>query len=135
MKLLDIGEVAEASGLRVSALRYYEDKGLIEALGRKGLRRQYGPDVLQQLALIALGRRAGFSLDEIGRMFRPGGAPAVPREDLHAKAEAMRAQARQLDTLAQMLSHVAECPEPNHLDCARFQQLLKLAARAQRRAR
>lgn len=134
MKLLDIGEVAEATGLRVSALRYYEEKGLVEALGRKGLRRQYGPEVLQQLALVALGRQAGFSLDEIGGMFGAGGAPALPRAELKTRAAAMRDQARQLEALAQMLGHVADCPEPNHLDCPKFQQLLKLATRAQRRA-
>lgn len=134
MKLLDIGEVAEATGLRVSALRYYEEKGLIEALGRKGLRRQYGPEVLQQLALIALGRQAGFSLDEIGGMFGAGGAPVLPRAEIKARAASMREQARQLEALAQMLGHVADCPEPNHLDCAKFQKLLKLATRAQRRA-
>lgn len=134
MKLLDIGEVAEATGLRVSALRYYEEKGLIEALGRKGLRRQYGPEVLQQLALVALGRQAGFSLDEIGGMFGAGGAPALPRAELRTRAAEMRDQARQLEALAQMLGHVADCPEPNHLDCPKFQKLLKLATRVQRRA-
>lgn len=134
MKLLDIGEVAEATGLRVSALRYYEEKGLIEALGRKGLRRQYGPEVLQQLALVALGRQAGFSLDEIGGMFGAGGAPALPRAELKTRAAEMRDQARQLEALAQMLGHVADCPEPNHLDCPKFQKLLKLATRVQRRA-
>lgn len=134
MKLLDIGEVAEATGLRVSALRYYEEKGLIEALGRKGLRRQYGPDVLQQLALVALGRQAGFSLDEIGGMFGAGGAPALSRAELKTRAAEMRDQARQLEALAQMLGHVADCPEPNHLECPKFRKLLKLATRAQRRA-
>lgn len=67
-------------------------------------------------------------------MFGAGGAPALPRTELKSRAAAMRDQARQLEALAQMLGHVADCPEANHLDCPKFQQLLKLATRAQRRA-
>ena len=57
---IDIADVARRSGLTASTLRYYEAQGLIAAAGRHGLRRQYQPEVLQQLALITLGRTAGF---------------------------------------------------------------------------
>ncbi|NIZ13239.1 helix-turn-helix domain-containing protein [Phaeobacter sp. HF9A] len=134
MKLLDIAEVTAESGVPPSALRYYEEKGLIQALARRGLRRQYGPEVLQVLSLIALGKRAGFSLEEIAQMFGPGGRPALPREDLHARAEDLRQQARQMDALAQMLDHVADCPAKDHLDCGKFQQLLRVASKARQRA-
>ena len=73
MRDLDIGEVAKRAGIPASALRFYEQKGLVASVGRHGLRRQYDVDVLERLALIALGRSAGFSLDEIARMFAPGG--------------------------------------------------------------
>ncbi|TNJ41119.1 helix-turn-helix domain-containing protein [Phaeobacter sp. B1627] len=134
MKLLDIATVAERSGLKPSTLRYYEEKGLIHALSRHGLRRQYGPEVLQQLALVAMGKMAGFALDEIAAMFGPSGRPEVPRADLQARSDAMLKQARQLEVLAQMLRHVADCPEPNHLECGKFQKLLRLATKAQKRA-
>ena len=71
--LIDIGEVVGRSGLAASTLRYYESLGLIRSAGRHGLRRQYQSDVLQQLALITLGRTAGFSLAEIGQMLGVGG--------------------------------------------------------------
>ena len=64
MRDLDIGEVARRSGVSAAALRFYEEKGLIEAVGRRGLRRLFDPGVLERLALIALGQAAGFSLDE-----------------------------------------------------------------------
>lgn len=133
MKLLDIGEVSERSGVKPSALRYYEEKGLIQSLSRHGLRRQYGHEVLQQLSLVALGKQGGFTLDEIAAMFGSGGKPDLPRDDLQARADAMRRRARQMEALAQMMLHVAECPAPNHLDCDRFQQLLRVAVRAQQR--
>ena len=47
MKLLDIAEVARRSGLPASTLRFYEEKGLIDSVGRHGLRRLFGPDVLE----------------------------------------------------------------------------------------
>ena len=68
MRELDIAEVARRSGLAASALRYYEAKGLIRPMGRHGLRRVYAYAVLEQLALITLGRAAGLSLQEIGTM-------------------------------------------------------------------
>jgi DNA-binding transcriptional MerR regulator len=76
--MLDIAEVAKRSGLPASTLRFYEEKGLIESAGRRGLRRTFEPTVLERLALIALGRLAGFSLDEIGRMFGADGKPRMP---------------------------------------------------------
>lgn len=134
MKLLDIGEVSARSGVAPSALRYYEEKGLIHAVARHGLRRQYGAEVLQQLSIIALAKMAGFPLEEIARMFTPSGRPDLPRGDLHARAEEMQAQARQLAALADMVRHVADCPEPNHLDCEKFRALLRMATRAQQQA-
>ncbi|MGB3146448.1 MAG: MerR family DNA-binding transcriptional regulator, partial [Paracoccaceae bacterium] len=44
MKILDIGELSEAARLPASALRYYEELGLIQSIGRHGLRRQFGPE-------------------------------------------------------------------------------------------
>ena len=51
MKLLDIGEVAAQSGINPSALRYYEEAGLISSVSRHGVRRQFPPEVLLQLLL------------------------------------------------------------------------------------
>ncbi|WP_414617118.1 MerR family transcriptional regulator [Zhongshania sp.] len=55
------------SGVSASALRFYEEKGLIKPVGRRGIRRQFRSNVLERLALIALGRSAGFSLGEIAK--------------------------------------------------------------------
>ncbi len=133
MKLLDIGEVAKLSGVKPSTLRYYEEKGLIQSLSRNGLRRQYGPGVLEQLSLIALGKQGGFALDDIAAMFGPGGRPEILREGVQARAEDMRRQAQRLEALSEMMHHVAVCPAENHMECEKFQQLLRLATRVQRR--
>ena len=127
MKLLDIAEVSERSGMAPSALRYYEECGLITPLGRRGLRRQYGPQTLLQLSLIALGRAAGFSLAEIAGMFDRSGAPHLARADLHHRADALDQQIRNLTTLRNALRHVADCPAPSHMECPTFRRLVRMA--------
>ncbi|MBY8341505.1 helix-turn-helix domain-containing protein [Streptomyces spinosirectus] len=127
MTELDIAEVAQRAGLPASTLRFYEEKGLISSAGRRGLRRQYDPGVLERLALIALGRTAGFSLDEIARMFAPDGEPALDREMLAAKADELDRTIRELGVLRDSLRHAAACRAPSHAQCPTFRRLLKAA--------
>lgn len=125
---MDIAEVAKRSGLPASTLRYYEEKGLIASIGRRGLRRVFDPGVVERLALVALGRAAGFSLDEIGRMFGPDGALAIDRGMLEAKAAELDRSIRRLAALRDGLRHAAACSAPNHLACPRFRRILAAAA-------
>ncbi|MFF7791323.1 MerR family transcriptional regulator [Streptomyces sp. NPDC007991] len=125
---LDIAEVARRAGVPASTLRFYEEKGLISPTGRRGLRRQYDPGVLERLALIALGRTAGFSLDEIAQMFAPDGRPRIDRRKLAAKADELEHRIRELGVLRDSLRHAAACPAPSHLECPTFRRLLDAAA-------
>ncbi len=125
---MDISEVARKSGVAASALRYYERKGLIRSLSSEGARRQFAPAVLDQLALIALGQAAGFSLDEIRVMFTPGGAPEIDRAMLSAKADELDRMVKRLKAMIEGLRHAAACPAPSHAACPSFQRLLKAAA-------
>lgn len=129
MPLLDIGEVAKRSGVPPSALRYYEEIGLIRSEGRRGLRRQYDPDILLRLSLIGLGKSAGFSLEEIAAMFGADGQPNIPREQLRERADELQRQMIGLRTLRDALRHVADCRAPTHLECPSFRALLKTASR------
>ncbi|KWI31080.1 helix-turn-helix domain-containing protein [Burkholderia stagnalis] len=126
MSSLDIADVTQRAGLPASTLRYYEEKGLIVSNGRRGLRRQYDQRVLQRLALIALGREAGFSLDEIGAMLGAGGAPAIDRAKLDAKADELDRTIHRLSAVRDGLRHAAACPAPSHLQCPTFQKLLRV---------
>lgn len=125
---MDIGEVARRAGVPVSTLRFYEQKGLIASTGRRGLRRLFDPGVLERLALIAVGRTAGFSLDEIGRMFGPGGQPCIDRRMLADKAEDLDRTIRRLTAMRDGLRHAAACPAPSHMECPTFRRLLGAAA-------
>ncbi|SMF69730.1 DNA-binding transcriptional regulator, MerR family [Tistlia consotensis] len=128
MQDLDIAAVARRSGLPASTLRYYEEKGLIASIGRRGLRRLFDPGVLERLALIALARASGFSLDEIAAMFAPDGTPRIDRQQLAAKAEELDRTIRDLSALRDGLRHAAACPAPSHLECPTFRRLMQAAA-------
>ena len=125
---MDIAEVAKRSGVPASTLRFYDEKGLIISVGRRGLRRVFDAGVLERLALIALARSAGFSLDEIARMFAPNGRPQIDRHALAAKAEELDETIRKLSAMRDGLRHAAVCPAPSHLECPTFRRLLAGAA-------
>lgn len=125
---MDIAEVAQRSGVPASTLRFYEEKGLIVSVGRRGLRRVFEPAVLDRLALIALGRAAGFSLDEIALMFASDGRPRIDRARLAAKADELDRTIRRLTAMRDGLRHAAVCPAPSHLECPTFRRMLRAAA-------
>jgi DNA-binding transcriptional MerR regulator len=131
LKTLDIGEVAKQSGLPVSTLRFYEERGLIRSTGRSGLRRLFDSSVIEQLALIALGRTAGFSLKEIASMFAPKGRIQINRKQLLSKAEELDRSIKRLTAARDGLRHVAHCPSPSQLECPKFQRLLRVAGRTE----
>jgi DNA-binding transcriptional MerR regulator len=132
---VDITEVARRSGLPASTLRFYEEKKLIASIGRRGLRRLFDPGVLERLALIALARSAGFSLDEIARMFGPDGRPRIDRQMLADKADELDRTIRRLTAMRKSLRHAAACPAPSHMECPTFRRLLRAAAGAPSRVR
>ena len=128
MRDLDIAQVAQRSGIPASTLRFYEEKGLIASIGRRGLRRLFDPGVLERLALIALGRGAGFTLEEIALMFGPDGRPRIDRQMLAAKADELDRTIRRLSAMRKSLRHAAACPAPSHMECPTFRRLLRAAA-------
>ncbi|HMG36060.1 MAG TPA: MerR family transcriptional regulator [Blastocatellia bacterium] len=69
MPELSISEVAQRMGLRASAIRYYEQIGVLPRARRVSGRRRYDQTTLERLAVIQRARQAGFSLDEIRQLF------------------------------------------------------------------
>jgi DNA-binding transcriptional MerR regulator len=124
---MDINEVSRRSGVPASTLRYYDERGLIRSVGRSGLRRVFGADVLERLALISLGRSAGFSLEEIAGMFAPDGRPLIDRQRLSAKAAELDDTIRRLTAMRDGLKHAAACRAPSHMECPTFRRLLGVA--------
>jgi len=63
--LLAIGEVAERAGVSVSALRFYEEQGIVRSVRSSGGQRRYARSELRRVAFIKAAQRVGLSLDEI----------------------------------------------------------------------
>lgn len=122
---MDIAEVVAQSGVPASTLRYYEERRLISSTGRRGLRRQFDPSVLQRLALIALCRTAGFSLAEITGMVAADGELRIDRQALAGRADALDRTIRELTVLSEGLRHAAACPASSHAACPTFHRRLR----------
>lgn len=125
---MKIGDVAKQTNLPTSTIRYYEEKGLIQSTGRKGLTRTFPSDILERLALITLGRNAGLSLDEIRSMLLPDTVD-IDRELLLTRATELDEKIKQMTAMRDGLRHAAACKAPSHLECDTFRRLLKIATK------
>jgi DNA-binding transcriptional MerR regulator len=94
---LTIGQLAARTGLATSAIRFYERRGVLPAAERIAGQRRYGSDDVRRLEVLAVAKRAGFTLDEArvllesGEPLRDLAARKLPEvEALIARAEEMR---------------------------------------------
>ncbi|WP_417704000.1 helix-turn-helix domain-containing protein [Rheinheimera aquimaris] len=133
MGAIDISKLSKKSGLPASTIRFYEEKNLIKSIGRNGLKRTFDTYVLEQLEFIALGQRAGFSLDEIQSMLTTKGRFEVNRESLTARAQEIAQRVKQLVAIQRCLEHAAKCTAERHSECPKFQKLLRIAGKDQAR--
>jgi DNA-binding transcriptional MerR regulator len=118
--LLDIGVVAERTGLTASALRFYERRGLIASSGRNGLRRTFAPDVLDRIALIDCARAAGFTLAQIGRFIAATPDDAELRRVMAHKAVALERDIARLTRMRDSLRHASTCTHTPLVECPEF---------------
>lgn len=93
-KWLAIGQIAKRSGVNASALRFYEQKGLIQSLRSEGGRRLYPQDALRRIAFIRVAQGMGLSLDEIAGALT--GLPDGRTPDRLSVARAARSANRDL---------------------------------------
>lgn len=102
--MLDIAEIARATGLSSRALRFYEARGLIRPLRSEGGRRIFGTGELERLHAIVALKRAGFTLAAIGRMLDRPDARLGPM--VAAQLTAVEAQAAALADTASLLRSI-----------------------------
>jgi len=105
--LVPIDEVARRLGVRASAIRYYEERGLLQPSARRAGRRWYSPADIRRLAVIGFWQRAGqMSLDEIGEILAGPAAVRGWSQIVQERIEALRAQAEQANAAREYLEHV-----------------------------
>ncbi len=121
MGVLSIGQLAEAAGVHVETIRYYERRGLLPEPPRSaGGYRQYGPDDVGRLEFIRRAKALGFTLSEVAELLRgdsPSDAGSV-RSVVLRKLEVIEARQRELAGVRARLARLADiCAEPDSDDC------------------
>jgi len=118
-----IGEVAQRAGISTSAIRYYENEGLILEADRQGNARVYGSDIFDRLALIELAKKAGFTIAEtrelvrgISRRTSPG-----PRLQFMARKKLLEVEERiaEAERMRGLLQRMTRCECPTFEECTR----------------
>jgi len=112
-KHLAISEVARVFGLRTSAIRYYEQIGILPQPPRKNGQRCYDTSVLCRLAVVQRAREMGFTLDEIRELFfgfEPGTSPPNRWHQLSKrKIVELRNRMKRLKVMETLLKRMEKC--------------------------
>ncbi len=128
-KLLSVGEVARRSGVAISALHFYERKGLIVSIRNTGNQRRYKREVLRRVAILKVAQRVGIPLTQVAEAFAtlPSGRTPnaadwermsqVWHDDLTERILALTGLRDQLtECIGCGCLSIASCPLRNHLD-------------------
>ena len=110
---LAISDVARVFGLRTSAIRYYEQIGILPPAMRKNGRRRYDKSVLFRLEVVQRARGSGFTLEEIRELFF-GFQPATPppkrwHKLSERKIAELRIRMKQLKLMETLLKQIQDC--------------------------
>lgn len=107
LALLPIGEVARNTGVAVSALRYYDQIGVITASTRVGGKRRFDPDTVGRVSFIRRAQEAGFTLDEIRMVLNDeqGGWRGLVEDKMAELSE----RRDRLDVMIAMLGEIRDC--------------------------
>ena len=120
--LLSIGELSERTGVPASALRYYDELGLVRPAARAAGRRRYAPSSVRDVSLILFLREIGFSLTEIG-CFIAGGRQCR-REMIDHKLAQLAEQQHRIEVARTALEHGRQCPASDPMKCSRFWSII-----------
>jgi MerR family transcriptional regulator, copper efflux regulator len=106
-ELIPIDEAARRLGLRASAIRYYEERGLVQPSSRHAGRRWYGPAGIRRLAIIQYWQHSALmSLDEISDILTGPAATRDWAQIVQARIEALRLAADRMNAAREHLEHV-----------------------------
>lgn len=110
-KELTVGELAKRSGVSVSALHFYEEKGLIPAFRTEGNQRRYPRGVLRRVAVIKVAQRLGISLKDISAAFEALPKNRAPdARDWQALSSGWRADLdARIDTMTRLRDQLTNC--------------------------
>ncbi|MGI5157745.1 MerR family transcriptional regulator [Microbispora sp. CA-102843] len=106
---LTIGELAQRFGLATHVLRHWESMHLLEPARRPGGQRSYGRADLERVALILVGKEAGFTLGEL-RALLSTASPMDHRDLLHRHVQELDQRISQAQAAKELIEHALACP-------------------------
>ena len=119
--LLTIGELARRAGVTASALRYYEEVGLLPAPARISGQRRYPGSAARLVAAILLYRDAGFTLAEQKILLAaPAGTPRDRSQLMQRKLAELDEQIARAQAAREAISHGLRCPHDDIAQCPNF---------------
>ncbi|HWD56438.1 MAG TPA: MerR family transcriptional regulator [Acidimicrobiales bacterium] len=121
MEVLSIGQLADAAGVHIETIRYYERRGILPEPPRTaGGYRQYGPDDRWRLEFVKRAKALGFTLTEVGELLHEEvrGDPVSVRAMVQRKLGAIEERQRELAGVQARLARLVEiCADPDSDDC------------------
>lgn len=106
-ELLAIGDLSTQTGVAVSALRYYDERGIVQPVKRVGGQRRFSRDAVGRVSFIQRAKQAGFSLDEVSAILDDENRQWVEVVDNHLTN--LRDRRRELDTIIELLEEIQRC--------------------------
>ena len=125
MRYLSIGELADKARVRASALRYWEQRGLLPGAHREGRRRMWPATAVRRVALIKMAQRAGFTLAEIAQLVTSDSTPSATRQWREMAARKLPELDRHIAQTQALRQAVADCLA---CGCMNFDRCLLLDA-------
>jgi DNA-binding transcriptional MerR regulator len=123
-QLLSVGELSQRTGVSATALRYYDELGLVRPTAREsGGRRRYAASAVEEVGVIRFFREVGFTLAEIGS-FTGANEPRCRREIIDRKLAQVVEQQHQLEVAREALEHGRVCPAADPMRCSRFWSII-----------
>jgi MerR family transcriptional regulator, redox-sensitive transcriptional activator SoxR len=120
---MTIGEVAKQAGVRASAIRFYEQSGLLPKPPRTSGQRRYDGSILDRLALLEFAKQCGFTLEEVRQLFHNSGAEARLSDRMQnlarKKVEELDAMSRRIALMREFLDKAQRCKCLDVSECGR----------------
>ena len=107
---MSIGEVAERFGLATHVLRHWETMGLLHPVRDQAGARHYAATDLERVALILMGKEAGFTLTELRALLATGN-PMDQRDVLRRHVTELEIRINQAQTAKALIEHALDCPD------------------------
>lgn len=124
--MLTIGQLAEATGVPTSTIRFWERRNLLRPDARQAGQRRYGEEALTRVGVLRLCQDAGFTLAEIAELqSRHGGDSEAWHELMRAKLASVEESLARLTKAHHLLSHAVDCPYRDIADCPEFREAVR----------